>query len=86
MLRAAECALRTMSYTAPNQIDDVNLASIARQARGAAKAQRDACAGCTANHADYLGVSHFDDVGSVDGDKDVAHTNLREHILWVNAS
>ncbi len=84
LLRAAERALRNGSTQAPNQMDSVQLARVARRRRRAAEAQRDVRAGFAARHADYLGVGHFAGVGSVDGDEDVAHTNLRGHIIWVD--
>jgi hypothetical protein len=75
LIRADERALRSKSTQAPNQIDEVELARVAQRPRRAAEALRDVCA---AHHANYLGVGNFAGVGSVDREKDVTHTNLRD--------
>jgi hypothetical protein len=54
----------------------VDLAGYVGLPRRAAEAQRDACAGRAAHHADYLRVGQSTGLGSVDGDKDVARTDL----------
>ncbi len=77
MIRAAECALGDRPSPASNQVDDVELAGVARRPRRAAEAQLDFCAGSAAHHADYLRVGQFAGLGSIDGDKGVAHTNLQ---------
>ncbi len=83
LLKAAERALRNGSCQAPHKIDGVELSGVARWPRRAAEIERDLCAGHAAHHADYLRVGQSTGLGTVDGDKDVALTDLWQGLAGV---
>ncbi len=76
LLKTAERALRNGPCQASYKIDGVELAGVARWPRRTAEAERDFCAGHAAHHADYLRAGQSTGLGTVDGDKDVAHVDL----------
>ena len=74
--RAAEGALRDGPVEASDQVDGIELSGISRWPRRTAEAQRDFCAGRAADHADDPSVGQSAGLGSVDGDEDVARSDL----------